>query len=131
MATEIESASQWERGTYNYLNDAATALPMVLQESGPDGNISYAYGLEPKNQNSMRLHVCAARKDFSMYQRKFLSRDQWFERGRVVTAPNEEAKAVFNYWGSRVRGTRHVFSAFQTIPVEQSQQPCAAEQVAA
>jgi RHS repeat-associated protein len=32
-------------GTYNYLNDVATALPVVLQESGPDGNISYAYGL--------------------------------------------------------------------------------------
>ena len=31
-------------GTYNYLNDVATALPVVLQESGPDGNISYAYG---------------------------------------------------------------------------------------
>jgi RHS repeat-associated protein len=32
-------------GTYNYLNDVASALPVVLQESGPDGNISYAYGL--------------------------------------------------------------------------------------
>jgi RHS repeat-associated protein len=32
-------------GTYSYLNDVATALPVVLQESGPDGNISYAYGL--------------------------------------------------------------------------------------
>ena len=32
-------------GTYSYLNDVATSLPVVLQESGPDGNISYAYGL--------------------------------------------------------------------------------------
>lgn len=32
-------------GVYNYLNDVATALPVVLQESGPDGNISYAQGL--------------------------------------------------------------------------------------
>lgn len=32
-------------GTYSYVNDVATALPVVLQESGPDGNISYAYGL--------------------------------------------------------------------------------------
>jgi RHS repeat-associated protein len=32
-------------GTYNYLNDVASILPVVLQESGPDGNISYAYGL--------------------------------------------------------------------------------------
>jgi RHS repeat-associated protein len=33
------------KGTYTYLNDVAAALPVVLQESGPDGNISYAYGL--------------------------------------------------------------------------------------
>jgi RHS repeat-associated protein len=32
-------------GTYGYVNDVATALPVVLQESGPDGNISYARGL--------------------------------------------------------------------------------------
>jgi RHS repeat-associated protein len=32
-------------GTYNYVNDVATALPVVLQESGPDGNITYGYGL--------------------------------------------------------------------------------------
>lgn len=31
-------------GTYNYVNDVATDLPVVLQESGPDGNISFAYG---------------------------------------------------------------------------------------
>ncbi len=32
-------------GTYIYVNDVATALPVVLQELGPDGNISYTYGL--------------------------------------------------------------------------------------
>jgi RHS repeat-associated protein len=31
-------------GTYNYANDIAAGLPVVLQESGPDGNITYAYG---------------------------------------------------------------------------------------
>jgi RHS repeat-associated protein len=31
-------------GTYAYLNDTATALPVTLNENGPDGNISYAYG---------------------------------------------------------------------------------------
>jgi len=30
--------------TYTYLNDVGTALPVVLQESGPDGDITYAYG---------------------------------------------------------------------------------------
>jgi RHS repeat-associated protein len=32
-------------GTYTYVNDVATALPVVLNEQGPDGNITYAYGL--------------------------------------------------------------------------------------
>jgi RHS repeat-associated protein len=32
-------------GTYDYLNDVASALPVVLQESGPDGNIGYVHGL--------------------------------------------------------------------------------------
>ncbi len=31
-------------GTYNYVNDVVAGLPVVLQESGPDGNITYAYG---------------------------------------------------------------------------------------
>jgi len=39
-------------GTYNYLNDIATALPVILQESGPDGNISYAYGLSLISESS-------------------------------------------------------------------------------
>jgi RHS repeat-associated protein len=39
-------------GTYNYLNDIAAALPVVLQESGPDGNISYAYGLGRISESS-------------------------------------------------------------------------------
>ncbi|MGD0222420.1 MAG: SBBP repeat-containing protein [Terriglobia bacterium] len=32
-------------GSYSYLNDVAAALPVVLNEQGPDGNITYAYGL--------------------------------------------------------------------------------------
>jgi len=39
-------------GTYSYLNDVATALPVVLQESGPDGFISYAYGLGLVSESS-------------------------------------------------------------------------------
>lgn len=31
-------------GTYQYFNDTATALPVVLNEAGPDGNIDYLYG---------------------------------------------------------------------------------------
>lgn len=32
-------------GTYSYVNDVATALPVVLSEQGPDGAIDYTYGL--------------------------------------------------------------------------------------
>ena len=32
-------------GTYTYVNDLVSLLPTVLQENGPDGFISYAYGL--------------------------------------------------------------------------------------
>jgi RHS repeat-associated protein len=32
-------------GTYNYVNDLAVALPVVLNEKGPDGAIDYAYSL--------------------------------------------------------------------------------------
>ena len=42
-------------GIYNYLNDVATALPVVLQESGPDGNISYAYGLGLISESSLKF----------------------------------------------------------------------------
>lgn len=32
-------------GTYDYVNDTAVALPVVLNEKGPDGTIDYGYGL--------------------------------------------------------------------------------------
>jgi RHS repeat-associated protein len=32
-------------GTYAYVNDTATSLPVVINEAGPDGNITYGYGL--------------------------------------------------------------------------------------
>ncbi len=39
-------------GTYAYTNDVASALPVVLQESGPDGLITYAYGLRLISESS-------------------------------------------------------------------------------
>ena len=59
-----------------------------------------------------------------MFQKNFFSRDEWRERGRVVTAPNEEAKDVRNYWHGLAglkRGAWHVFSEDQTLPVESRQ----------
>jgi hypothetical protein len=56
-----------------------------------------------------------------MEQRNRLSRDQWLERGRVVIAPNEEAKGVRNYWQGYAglkRGAWHVFSEDQTLPLK-------------
>jgi hypothetical protein len=60
-----------------------------------------------------------------MFQKKYFSRDEWRERGRVVTAPNEEAKTVVNFYlpgRYGVAGARHVFAQDQTVPVEQFRQ---------
>jgi len=54
-----------------------------------------------------------------------LSRDEWLQRARVVTAHNDEARAVVNYWEGHARlhrGAWHVFSEDQTQPVVQFQQ---------
>jgi len=56
-------------------------------------------------------------------QGSLFSRDEWLERGRVVTAQNEGAKNVVNYWEGHAglhRGAWHVFSEDQTQPVEQN-----------
>ena len=42
-------------GTYQYINDAASGLPVVLSESGPDGNIDYMYGLSTISETSPAL----------------------------------------------------------------------------
>jgi hypothetical protein len=59
-------------------------------------------------------------------QRSLFSRDEWRDRGRIVTAPNEEARDVVNYFSANVRGARHVFAQDQTQPVEEFRQEGAA-----
>jgi RHS repeat-associated protein len=39
-------------GRYQYLNDTVPALPVVLNEAGPDGNIDYLYGLSMISETS-------------------------------------------------------------------------------
>ncbi len=39
-------------GTYAYVNDVASALPSVLNENGPDGNVDYVYGLSTVSASS-------------------------------------------------------------------------------
>ena len=36
---------QVSTGSYQYLNDVVTRVPVVLNETGPDGDIDYAFGL--------------------------------------------------------------------------------------
>jgi RHS repeat-associated protein len=43
-------------GIFNYVNDIASAVPVVLQESGPDGDISYAYGLNVISESGNDFH---------------------------------------------------------------------------
>ena len=44
-------------GTYSYLNDVATALPVVLNEQGPDGNITYAYRPRPHRRVQPEIRI--------------------------------------------------------------------------
>ncbi len=80
-------------GTYSYLNDVATALPVVLQESGPDGNISYAYGLGLISETSPAF-------DFFYH---------YDGLGSVVALTNPlgklKAKYVYDAWGETLRST--------------------------
>lgn len=39
-------------GTYQYVNDTSTTLPVVLGETGPNGNIDYLYGLSMISETS-------------------------------------------------------------------------------
>ena len=80
-------------GSYQYLNDVATRLPVVLNENGPDGNIDYAFGLSLLSED-------VGGKGF-YYQRDGL--------GSVVTVTNEAGahQANYNYdpWGQDIRPT--------------------------
>lgn len=83
-------------GTYNYLNDVATALPVVLQESGPDGNISYAYGLGLISESSPPF-------DFFYH---------YDGLGSVVALTDQagklKAKYVYDAWGETLRSTAKI-----------------------
>ena len=51
------------------------------------------------------------------FKRKWFSRDEWWERGRIVCVPNAEARDVVNkFHGDKdgIAGTRHVFAENQT-----------------
>jgi len=43
-------------GTYDYVNDTAVALPVLLAENGPDGAIDYAYGLGLTESSSLAFN---------------------------------------------------------------------------
>ena len=56
---------------------------------------------------------------------RWLNRLHWRELGRIVVAPNSEARDVVFYRNAAVpglmRGAWHVFAKCQTVPVEQEQ----------
>jgi RHS repeat-associated protein len=84
-------SQQIAAGTYQYLNDTATALPVVLNESGPDGNIAYAYGRSVISES--------------------VSPSQFFYQfdglGSVVNVTNDAGAMNANYgydpWGEAIR----------------------------
>jgi RHS repeat-associated protein len=72
---------------YQYLNDTVAALPVVLNEQGPDGDIDYLYGA------SMISATAATFQDFYQYD----------GLGSVVNVTNStgstEEKYSYNPWG--------------------------------
>lgn len=85
-------SQQTSAGTYAYMNDTATVLPVVVNESGPDGNISYAYGSSLISASATGLQ--------SFYQFDGL--------GSVATvtdgAASQKASFVYDPWGSVIGG---------------------------
>ena len=86
-------SQQTSAGTYVYMNDTQTALPVVVNENGPDGNISYAYGNSLISASATGLQ--------SFYQFDGL--------GSVATVTDGAAsqKAGYDYepWGSVIGGS--------------------------
>ena len=80
-------------GSYQYLNDVATRLPVALNENGPDGNIDYAFGLSLLSED-------VGGKDFYY---------QFDGIGSVVTVTNHAGahQANYNYdpWGQNIQPT--------------------------
>lgn len=86
-------SQQTSLGTYAYVNDTAISPAVVVNENGPDGNISYAYG------NS--LISASATGLLSFYQFDGL--------GSVTTvtdgAASQKASYTYEPWGSITGGT--------------------------
>jgi RHS repeat-associated protein len=85
-------SQQTSAGTYAYVNDTATTLPVVVNENGPDGNISYAYGSSLISASATGLQ--------SFYQFDGL--------GSVATvtdgAASQKAGYAYDPWGSVIGG---------------------------
>jgi RHS repeat-associated protein len=85
-------SQQTSAGTYAYVNDTATTLPVVVNENGPDGNISYAYGASLISASATGLQ--------SFYQFDGL--------GSVVTvtdgAASQKAGYAYDPWGAVIGG---------------------------
>jgi RHS repeat-associated protein len=79
-------------GSYQYFNDTASRLPVVLSESGPDGNIDYLHGLASISETSVTfqyyyepdgLGSTASITDGSGVLKATYSYDPW---GKLLTA---------------------------------------------
>jgi RHS repeat-associated protein len=86
-------SQQTGAGTYAYVNETATLLPVVVNENGPDGNISYAYGASLISASATGLQ--------SFYQTDGL--------GSVVSVTDataaQKASYVYEPWGSVIGGS--------------------------
>jgi len=85
-------SQQTSVGTYGYVNDTEAPLPVVVNENGPDGSISYAYGASLISASATGLQ--------SFYQFDGL--------GSVATVTDgtasQKASYIYEPWGSVIGG---------------------------
>ena len=86
-------AQTTRKGTYAYVNDVAAQLPVVLQESGPDGQITYARGI-------------GLIEEFSSSFNYFYHPDGLGSTIALTNSRGEpEAAYVYDVWGNAILST--------------------------
>ena len=95
-------------GIYEYLNDMASSLPVVLQETGPDGPISYVYGLNHISESGTGFDyfylydglgsVTGLTDSSGKLQERYVY-DAWGQTVQAVPAPKVGTQNKFQFTG--------------------------------
>ena len=89
-------------GSYSYANDLASTTAVVLEESGPDGNIAYAYGIGLISESATGFELFPPpRRAGQRY---------WVERciGNVAARIRLRSLGQFHYFGGECRYRKQI-----------------------